>query len=62
MKKAAGTLAVIMLFVLPTEATWQAIGIYAGWVAVAAMLLAYAGAFGRRGPGRRQGSAKQFRK
>jgi hypothetical protein len=48
MKKLAGTIGIVMLFAVPTEATWRAIGIYALWLIAAVLLLAYAGAFKRK--------------
>lgn len=48
MKTIAGTLGFVMLFFVPAEATWTAIGGWALCLSVALLLLAYAGAFKRR--------------
>ncbi len=45
MKTIAGTIGFAMLFVVPSEVTWAAIGRHSVWLAAAIVLLAYAGAF-----------------
>lgn len=45
MKTIAGTIGFAMLFFMPAEATWDAVGRHCLWLAAAIVLLAYAGAF-----------------
>lgn len=48
MKTLAGTIGFMMLFAIPMEATWKALGFYLVWLAVAISLLAYGGAFKKK--------------
>ncbi len=48
MKPLAGTLGFVMLFFVPAEATWKAVGAWALCVCAGFLLLAYAEAFKRK--------------
>lgn len=48
MKKLMGVVGFALLFCTPADASWKSIGIWAGCLAVAVSLLAFAGAFGRQ--------------